>query len=130
MLTSYFLSRPLTNEHLREQEEKRAKWNFIIDEILNSEQLLEVFTSFSKLEFVENELVFQNILYFVGFTGEQINEEATNKLKWKIARHYWTKEILNKLKNYVPFGEKEAVANALVLNDSVFKGRNLKVVSF
>lgn len=114
------MSRPLTSP-LKITEERNTEKilltsHFIIDEILLNEHLLEVFVSFGKLEFVENELVFQNMLYFLGFSGQEINEEGTNKLEWKKARIHWTRQILDKLKEYNPFEEKEAVIFFAMVN--------------
>lgn len=46
------------------------------------------------------------MFYFIGYKNVEINEEKTNKLKWKNARKFWNMSIIEKLKMYNPYGPK------------------------
>lgn len=63
------------------------------------------------IKFVEFEKIFQYIFYFIGHVNVDINEEKTNKLEWKKSRHLWNVTVLEKLRQYKPFGPKGPVAS-------------------
>lgn len=65
---------------------------------------------------VEYEILFQNILYFVGIPNTSINEDETNKLQWKKAKKHWKIEVLTALKSYQPFGPKGKVNSFAMIN--------------
>ena len=62
-------------------------------------------------------MVFQNILYFIGLSNSDINEDNTNKLQWRKARKHWKISVLEALKQYDPFGPKtEPVSSFAIIN--------------
>ena len=99
---------------------------------LFTEQDSKIFIDyFALFENVEFDLIFQNILYFRGIDNKEINEDLTNKLFWKKARKYWTKDMLEWLMNYNPFGPKDQpVKSFTIINRliNVFKGIDVEKV--
>ncbi len=91
---------------------------------------------YNKFEFVEFERLFQNILYFIGVSNIDINEENTNKLDWRKARKYWNESVLDKLKAYEPFGSKTvkptsfAMGNRLITVFESINKEELRAYSF
>lgn len=97
-----------------------SKSQLIIDFFFNNEFFNETFLNMAKYEFVDFEVIFQNVLYFIGVNNEDINIEYTNKLNWKKARKFWTVEVLEKLRDYTPFGpKKEKVSYYALINRQV-----------
>lgn len=70
---------------------------------------------FNQLEIVNFEILFQNILYFIGISNTDINEENTNKLQWKKARKFWNGNVLEALKLYDPFGPKTTPVSSFAM---------------
>ena len=79
---------------------------------------------------IEFDPLFQNILYFVGISNLEINEEETNKLQWKKARHFWKIDIYESLKKYDPFGPKAKVTSFAMINRliPIFEQESLKKI--
>ncbi len=109
-LKEYFAQEKFSDNSLDERsksiESDFARAKFILDSFLNNQIISNVFNNFNKLEFVEFERLFQNILYFIGINNLEINEENTNKLDWKRARKFWNQEVIKKLRSYNPYGPK------------------------
>jgi len=87
-----------------------------------AKKLINVFAAY---EMVEYDLIFQNVLYFLGNKNTDINEDLTNKLNWKKARNYWTNDTLNLIYKYNPFGPKTAAVSSFAMINrliNVFKG--------
>lgn len=61
---------------------------------------------FNKLEMIGFEKVFQSVLYFVGVSNTELNQEHTNKIDWRRAKNHWKPEVLQILHDYTPFGPK------------------------
>jgi hypothetical protein len=105
---------PPKDDEDKEDEILWSKSRFILKMQLQEDEILNgLFKNFAKYEFVEFERIFQNIMYFTGFTGKQINFPDTNKLNWKVARHLWNDKILNSIIDYVPVGPKPVHENEL-----------------
>ena len=107
----------VVNNSDTEKNEEDNKWfstRFLLDYLLlKHETLNKLFNDFSNYEFVEFDILFQNILYFVGMDSiekrQEINYENTNKLNWKKARSFWTNDILHKIISYNPYGSKQGI---------------------
>lgn len=105
---------PPKDDDEKEDEIIWCKTRYIIkNQLLEDEILRSLLLDFSKYEFVEYERIFQNVLYFVGLEPIAINYENTNKLNWKVARHFWNIEVLKKVEQYNPYGPKEVHTNSL-----------------
>jgi hypothetical protein len=101
-----FVDNPITDDRIRTIEADYGKSRFIINSFYEDENIHKLFLMLAKFEFVEFERLCQNVLYFIGVSNLEINEENTNKLEWKKARKFWNLSVLEKLKNYNPFGAK------------------------
>lgn len=102
-----------------ENKEEDAIWfrtrYFIKNLLQDDEVLFRLFKDFAKYEFVEYSGLFQLILLFCGHSNLEINYPETNKLNWKIARKFWTPEILKTIEKYQPYGPKpESHDNKLI----------------
>lgn len=101
-----FVENPITDERVKAVESDFMKSRYIINSFFENDDIKKAFLTFPKFEFIEFERLFQNTLYFVGYHNKEINEENTNKLEWKKARKIWNNHVLEKLRDYNPFGPK------------------------
>jgi hypothetical protein len=131
-----FIENPITDERIKAVEWDYRRSRFIIDSFFNEENIKHAFLSLAHFEFVEFERLFQNTLYFIGFANKEINEENTNKLEWKMARKFWNVHVLEKLRDYNPFGPKPgklpsyAMGNRLIHILETINKEELKNSSF
>jgi hypothetical protein len=105
-----FAENPITDERLKAIETDYCKSRFIIQQLMEDESLKALFLSFAQYEFVEQERIFQHVLYFIGVEANDIHEENTNKLCWKKAKKFWNDSVLEILRDYSPYGPKEKVS--------------------
>jgi hypothetical protein len=133
-----FVENPITDERVKAFETDMTKSKFIIKSFFEDEQIHKLFLMFSQFEFVENERLFQNILYFIGVSNLDINEENTNKLEWKKAKKFWNVKVLEKLRDYNPIGPKPEklpsfqMLNRILVNLDIYSSKRdeLKEYSF
>jgi len=102
---------PLKEEKLKAIQTELTRAKFILKSFLEDENITELFLKFSEFEFVKYEILFQNILYFIGVHNLDINEENTNHLHWKKAKKFWNFKVLEKLRDYKPIGPKVGKTN-------------------
>jgi hypothetical protein len=110
----FLFSQP--NESLLELEKAFAKTKFVLKPVFEDDLMKNLLLSFAKMDVVEYEVLFQNILYFVGVVNTEINEEETNKIQWKKARKFWKMNVFESLKNYNPLGPKGKVNSFAMVN--------------
>lgn len=85
----------------KEDEQSKFKLKFICQiQLIDNENLNKLFNHFSQYEFVEYPRIFQYILYFNNYKGEDINYPNTNKLNWKVARKYWNVSLIKYIQSY------------------------------
>jgi hypothetical protein len=101
-----FIENPITDERIKGVESDFMKSRYMINSFFDEDHMKQAFLTFAKFEFIEFERLFQNALYFIGYQNKEINEENTNKLEWKKARKFWNERVLEKLRDYNPFGPK------------------------
>jgi len=111
-------------------QENFARSRLILKTIMEDENLKKLVLSFNQMDVIEYEIVFQNILYFIGIDNKEINEEETNKLFWKKSRKFWKMDVLEKLKKYHPFGPKGKVPSFAMINRllPIFENENNKKI--
>jgi hypothetical protein len=110
-----FNENPITDERQKAIETELCKSKFTI-QLFEDEVMKQLFNSFAQYEFIENERIFQHILYFIGVEAAEIHEENTNKLCWKKAKKYWNDSVLEKLRDYNPYGPKGEVSPYAMCN--------------
>jgi len=120
-----------SDEEMKRIHGEHARYKFWLNNLITEVDAKTYIDKFQEYEQVEFEPIFQNILYFRGVENTEINEDLTNKLFWKKARKFWTKDMLEFINNYNPFGPKDkpvksfAIINRLI---NVFKGIDVEKV--
>lgn len=98
---------PPKDDENKEEDSLYFRTRFFIKNLLQDDEVLfKLFQDFNKYEFVEHTGLFQIILLFCGHSNIEINYPETNKLNWKVARKYWTPEILKHVEKYQIYGPK------------------------
>lgn len=98
---------PPKDDENKEEDSLYFRTRFFIKNLLQDDEVLfKLFQDFNKYEFVEHTGLFQIILLFCGHSNIDINYPETNKLNWKVARKYWTPEILKHIEKYQIYGPK------------------------
>ena len=119
-INQYYSSEEYKSKGITEEDEKvfegdLVKMRYLKEAYLNGE-FREALETFENFEFVENEKIFQNLLYFCQENPLEINEDKTNKLEWKKAKKYW-KNVFDYANSYNPLGAKpQQVKNIYKLN--------------
>ena len=119
-INQYYSSEEYKSKGITEEDEKvfegdLVKMRYLKEAYLNGE-FREALETFENFEFVENEKIFQNLLYFCQENPLEINEDKTNKLEWKKAKKYW-KNVFDYANSYNPLGAKpQEVKNIYKLN--------------
>ena len=119
-INQYYSSEEYKSKGITEEDEKvfegdLVKMRYLKEAYLNGE-FREALETFENFEFVENEKIFQNLLYFCRENPLEINEDKTNKLEWKKAKKYW-KNVFDYANSYNPLGAKpQQVKNIYKLN--------------
>ena len=119
-INQYYSSEEYKSKGITEEDEKvfegdLIKMRYLKEAYLNGE-FREALETFENFEFVENEKIFQNLLYFCQENPLEINEDKTNKLEWKKAKKYW-KNVFDYANSYNPLGAKpQQVKNIYKLN--------------
>ena len=119
-ISQYYASEEYKSKGITEEDEKvfegdLVKMRYLKEAYLNGE-FREALETFEHFEFVENEKIFQNLLYFCQENPLEINEDKTNKLEWKKAKRYW-RNVFNYAESYNPLGAKpQQVKNIYKLN--------------
>ena len=119
-INQYYSSEEYKSKGITEEDEKvfegdLVKMRYLKEAYLNGE-FREALETFENFEFVENEKIFQNLLYFCQENPLEINENKTNKLEWKKAKKYW-KNVFDYANSYNPLGAKpQQVKNIYKLN--------------
>ena len=119
-INQYYSSEEYKSKDITEEDEKvfegdLVKMRYLKEAYLNGE-FREALETFENFEFVENEKIFQNLLYFCQENPLEINEDKTNKLEWKKAKKYW-KNVFDYANSYNPLGAKpQQVKNIYKLN--------------
>ena len=119
-INQYYSSEEYKSKGITEEDEKvfegdLVKMRYLKEAYLNGE-FREALETFENFEFVENEKIFQNLLYFCQENPLEINEDKTNKLEWKKAKNYW-KNVFDYANSYNPLGAKpQQVKNIYKLN--------------
>ena len=119
-INQYYSSEEYKSKGITEEDEKvfegdLVKMRYLKESYLNGE-FREALETFENFEFVENEKIFQNLLYFCQENPLEINEDKTNKLEWKKAKKYW-KNVFDYANSYNPLGAKpQQVKNIYKLN--------------
>ena len=108
-INQYYSSEEYKSKGITEEDEKvfegdLVKMRYLKEAYLNGE-FREALETFENFEFVENEKIFQNLLYFCQENPLEINEDKTNKLEWKKAKKYW-KNVFDYANSYNPLGAK------------------------
>ena len=119
-INQYYSSEEYKSKGITEEDEKvfegdLVKMRYLKEAYLNGE-FREALETFENFEFVENEKIFQNLLYFCQENPLEINEDKTNKLEWKKAKRFW-RNVFNYAESYNPLGAKpQQVKNIYKLN--------------
>ena len=119
-ISQYYASEEYKSKGITEEDEKvfegdLVKMRYLKEAYLNGE-FREALETFEHFEFVENEKIFQNLLYFCQENPLEINEDKTNKLEWKKAKRYW-RNVFDYANSYNPLGAKpQQVKNIYKLN--------------
>ena len=119
-INQYYSSEEYKSKGITEEDEKvfegdLVKMRYLKEAYLNCE-FREALETFENFEFVENEKIFQNLLYFCQENPLEINEDKTNKLEWKKAKRFW-RNVFNYAESYNPLGAKpQQVKNIYKLN--------------
>ena len=119
-INQYYSSEEYKSKGITEEDEKvfegdLVKMRYLKEAYLNGE-FREALETFENFEFVENEKIFQNLIYFCQENPLEINEDKTNKLEWKKAKKYW-KNVFDYANSYNPLGAKpQQVKNIYKLN--------------
>ena len=108
-INQYYSSDEYKSKGIVEEDEKvfegdLVKMKYLKEAYLNGE-FKEAVETFENFEFVENEKIFQNLLYFCQENPLEINEDKTNKLEWKKAKKYWN-NVFSYANSYNPLGPK------------------------
>lgn len=64
--------------------------------------------SFKDYKVIKMTRIFQSVFYFLGYNREDLSEVGTNKIFWKSAKNLWDDNLFKKIKEYTPYGSKEA----------------------
>ena len=119
-INQYYSSEEYKSKGITEEDEKvfegdLVKMKYLKEAYLNGE-FREALETFENFEFVENEKIFQNLLYFCQENPLTINEDKTNKLEWKKAKKFW-RNVFTYAESYNPLGAKpQQVKNIYKLN--------------
>lgn len=83
-----------------------SRCKYMINQLFENETLKEILFSIQKQEMTPFERPIQYCFYFLQVNHHEINHPLTNKLDWKKGKCFWNENVLKKLIDYSPFGQK------------------------
>ncbi|CAI2360915.1 unnamed protein product [Moneuplotes crassus] len=91
----------------RAEKTPEVRQKFLLEKLCSEEWKKELL-KFREYQVIRFPRFMQSLLYFLGHTREEICEEGTNKLFWKIAKNKLNDGIFENMKKYTHVGPKDA----------------------
>lgn len=91
----------------RAEKTPEIRQKFLLEKLCGEEWKKEIL-KFRNYQVIRFTRFFQSLFYFLGQTREEICEEGTNKLFWKIAKNKLNDGIFETMEKYSPVGPKDA----------------------